>query len=717
MQSKNAACPCGSGKKFKHCCFLKPNASLRGGSVGAFEIAWSVDGKCALLIFLMALLLRMGVLFQMRDSLLAQVPILDGAYYYSWGLRIAAGDWKGGSGVYAMSPGYPYVLAVLSGLLGKSVTAVYVVQCIISSFSCVLTYIIARRFFSVGSSGLAAFLLCAYGGSVFYANLINKASWIEFLNAASLLTILSALDKPTLPRWMATGLLLGASAHFRPNILLFLPAISACAWYHLAPLARSQAMTAVTGILLGAGLMLAPVALRNRIVGGEWVLTTAHGGMNFYTGNNAESAAPYRRLPFARTDPKYEQDDFLAEAERRAGKDLTRAESSRFWYREAIGLITGDVSGWLVLLAKKFSLIWTNYEQPINQNLYFYRENFPLLRYLSLVGYSIIAPLGIWGVILSFNHLRLLPLHLYLLTQVASLVTFFVVSEYRHPATFVLLVYVAGAFDWFRERISSGMESWKSTSVAAVAVILGGWLLSGPSRESLAYRQDLSVAYNNLGCIYIEKRRWVDAVAALKESLAILPDFADAHYNLSESYINQNRPEEAKFHVLEGMRINPGFVASHFRSILAQAYVGLGEWDKAVHELKAAVESDPADPGHLLNLALIYRRTGRNVEAVAMVDRLLSQHPSNGPGLLMATEMAIADRNGPKLFQLLPRLAASLPDSPQARNLIGTALASTGHYREAKTEFEKALKISPDFGPARANLDRLNRLVGQSRRQ
>ena len=40
-------------------------------------------------------------------------------------------------------------------------------------------------------------------------------------------------------------------------------------------------------LLLGAVLLVAPAAVRNRVVSGEWVVLTSHGGLNFYIGNAA----------------------------------------------------------------------------------------------------------------------------------------------------------------------------------------------------------------------------------------------------------------------------------------------------------------------------------------------------------------------------------------------------------------------------------------------
>lgn len=704
MRSKNSPCACGSGKKYKTCCMLRERQQIVNATRET-PVTSFARGKSVLGIFLFALSIRLALFFQMRSSILAKIPILDGAYYYAWAQRIAAGDWVGGEGVYQMSPGYSYLLAVLFKTFGESLAVVTVVQCLIGALSCAVTYQIARRFCSVASSVTASLLLAGYGASVFYSNILNKAPWIEFLNSSLLLTLFLALSAASSWRLLVTGILFGLSAQFRPNILLFLPLAASCVWLH--DRSKPTLVARLGALFLGVGIVLIPVGVRNRVVGGEWVLTTAHGGMNFYTGNNAQSAAPYRQLPFARSDPQYEQRDFLAEAERRAGRNLTPAEASRFWYREAGMLISGDVLGWLGILAKKFRLLWGNYEQPINQNLYFYGMHFSILKVLAFVSYWLIAPLGLLGLLVSLRNRSLLPLHLYLLAQVVSLLAFFVVSEYRHPMTAALVVYAAFALEWLRAKISVG--EWRRFGLALAFLVFVGVSTRGSVQDAAGSRQDLAVAHGNLGAAYMVQGRWEQAEASLRQSLAILPDYGDAHYTLGECLLNQNKPAEAKLHLLEGLRLRPGLAPQHFRLLLAEAYSQLGEWNRAIGELTAILKSNPNDWPSRLNLILIYRQLGKNEEAATLLRGVLASDPSNPRTLMFAAQLAISDNDSVRIFELLPRLAAAAPNDSDVRNLIGMALVKTGHSREARAEFERALVLRPDHQAAAANLRRLNR--------
>ena len=124
-----------------------------------------------------------------------------------------------------------------------------------------------------------------------------------------------------------------------------------------------------------------PATLHNRIAGGEWILTTSNAGQNFYIGNNPlNSSGEYQWLPFVDPNPKYEERDFAREAERRSGRKLGAAQTSRFWFSAALSWIRKEPAAWLRLSWRKLAAYWGAYEIPDNLDFYLYREGAPVLR-------------------------------------------------------------------------------------------------------------------------------------------------------------------------------------------------------------------------------------------------------------------------------------------------------------------------------------------------
>src|SRR5207247_1262793 len=109
-------------------------------------------------------------------------------------------------------------------------------------------------------------------------------------------------------------------------------------------------------LFLGLALVIAPVTLRNRLLGGEWVLVTHSGGINFYLGNGPGAEGTFRVPDFlpeaVNADAQFES--FRTYAEKMTGRNLTTKEASDYWYDMTWAFIFANPMKWLKLLWTKF---------------------------------------------------------------------------------------------------------------------------------------------------------------------------------------------------------------------------------------------------------------------------------------------------------------------------------------------------------------------------
>lgn len=99
-----------------------------------------------LLVWLLALAVRMIYLWQIHDSDLANVLLGDAVAYDAWARRLAAGDWLGQE-VFYQAPLYPYFLGVLYFIGGTSLTWVRGVQIVLGATTCLLLALTGKRLF------------------------------------------------------------------------------------------------------------------------------------------------------------------------------------------------------------------------------------------------------------------------------------------------------------------------------------------------------------------------------------------------------------------------------------------------------------------------------------------------------------------------------------------------------------------------------------------
>jgi hypothetical protein len=300
----------------------------------------------------------------------------------------------------------------------------------------------------------------------------------------------------------------------------------------------------VAAFVLGIVLLVAPFTIRNYVVGGDLVLLNSVGGTNFYMGNNARSNGAWSppRLGAHRVDsPLAMREAFAEVAESEAGRSLTPSEVSRHWQAKALAHIRSNPGAWLALELKKLSLFFNATEVWNNRSIEISRDFSWVLR-LPLLGYAVVAPLGLLGLALSWRRWRdFFPLYALLGAYLVTGLAFFILSRYRLPAAMVLLVFAAHAlvalWDMLRAR------SWKKLGVSVAALLPLVWWTQYPF-----VTPSLQMAWFNLGNKYRDLGRLDHAIDSYRKSLAYSGSFISGHNNLAMIYERTGRTEESVAH-------------------------------------------------------------------------------------------------------------------------------------------------------------------------
>jgi len=311
-------------------------------------------------VAVVALGVRLLYLMEIRASPWFDFLHLDPRYYHDWGLRIAGGDWLGKE-VFEQSPLYPYLLGVYFILFGQDLLLLRLIQFALGAGTAMLTCLLGRRLFGRASGLVAGLGAAIYAPFLFYEGQVMKEFLTPLFSVATLLLLYRGRERErgSILSLALAGLSIGLGTLVRDNFLILLPLLTLCLllpWGTPLPWGRGGNEAADPGgtigwrrrllhaaaLVAGAFLALLPVAWRNQHVAGEWVLTTSGGGEVFYIGNGPFANGAYLPPPWVRSNPRYEHEDFRRRARELTGRELSRGEASRFWYREGWKAIADD---------------------------------------------------------------------------------------------------------------------------------------------------------------------------------------------------------------------------------------------------------------------------------------------------------------------------------------------------------------------------------------
>ena len=187
---------------------------------------------------------------------------------------------------------------------------------------------------------------------------------------------------------------------------------------------------------------LLPAVAHNVVWDGELLPVTSQAGQNFYTGSHPGNPHGGYHVPdFVRRTPRFEEADFATEAKRRAGRELTPGQISRYWGKEGWRALAAEPLRGPVLFARKLGLLYHRLEIPDDEDIRFFRRYAPVLR-LPLPGFGPFGVLGLAGLALALRRRAAPPdVVLFVATYSMSVALFFVFSRYRLPLVGPLAIF------------------------------------------------------------------------------------------------------------------------------------------------------------------------------------------------------------------------------------------------------------------------------------
>jgi tetratricopeptide (TPR) repeat protein len=610
--------------------------------------------RMALSLFSAALLVRLIYLFEIQSLAFTHHLSLDAASYDRLGRAIAGGDWMG-SRIFYQAPLYPYFLALVYKAFGHHLNLVRLIQLILGAFNCVVVAWMARKLFDRKTAFWSGCLIAGYGILLFYEGTIGKDGISVLLTDLALLGLVWSLERRVWFGWLFSGAVLGGSILTRGNLLLLVPLIILWIVVVLRKEPSRRIVGAVGALLAGIALFIFPVTLRNYLVGGDFVLTTAQAGQNFYIGNNPRASGFFENPKNIRLNPAYEEADFKAEALRRTGrKEMKPSEISSYWFREGLRFVGTHPDRALKLLLMKTAMFWNDFEIPDNTNYYFVRKEVLVLRILFL-NFGIVAPLGLFGLFLARKSPGVWLFILFIFGYMISIVMFHVASRYRLPIVPVLIVFaghvVARALDALRARRFSRL-ALGLVSVAAMAVFMNWKVVdekgtfkapltdlgiiaaeAGDFEKALAYFDEAldidpgyAPALYNKGNALAGQKQFDKAAAAYRKALERDPEFLMAYENLGKSYIRTGQFEEALKTFDKALRRRPDFVEALVGKGIV--YHGLGEYERAIRVYREALAVQPDLASGHYNLACALARQGELEKAREALKRAIELNPA-----------------------------------------------------------------------------------------
>jgi tetratricopeptide (TPR) repeat protein len=669
------------------------SASLKG-------IFKETDGKplarvTALQLMLIAacgFTVRLLFMMEAHKVVLFNTLISDGESYFRWAQRIAGGDWLG-TGVFYQAPLYPYFLAAITPITRSDLWSIRLLQAGIEGLSCGLLYLGGCYYFSRGIGLFAGLILALYAPGIFLGVLIQKTV-LDTLWLTSLLALTGwHLHKPTSYKAGMIGTITGLFCLTRENALVLIPVLMVCILLqNRGSILRTKILHAAL-FLAGAALILFPVGFRNYAVGGEFALTTAQAGPNFYIGNNPAATGTYMELKPGHSSPLYEQRDAAVLAEQAVGRKLSSLEVNHYWFDKSWQFISEHPGQWMSLLGRKFLLVINSFEICDAEDYYFYQEFSPLLKLLGAFGHmGILFPAAVVGMALTWHRRRkMIPLYAMLLTFIVTTAFFYIFARYRFPLAPIFALFAAAACPEVMERMRA--KRIRPLLVALVVCAIAAFLANPPMYGK---QSQFPAMYANCSAIQVQNGDYADAIENAKKAMALSPNLDISYENCADALRRSGKLEDAVDTLKQGLSRLPD--AFNLETNLSFLLIKLGRTAEARTWVDRALEIAKLDPPALNQLGLVLLYENKNSESINILRQSVAMAPENRAlAMNLAWALAVCPdsnlRNGSEAIRLAEALRKDSPlecDEMDVLEVLAAAYAETGRFSDAANAARQA---------------------------
>lgn len=578
--------------------------------------------RATLLVFFVALAVRVAYLFEASDSPAFGLPINDAEIYDQLARALVL---KGDVGWRFFYQGvfYPLFLSAVYGIFGPSVLAAKAVQAVIGAVTAALVQRYSAR---IGGSfvGITAGMITAlYGPLVFFETELLATGWAAFFSVALLWMFCLVEEKPVLLRFLLLGSVAGLSVLTRA---VFLPFFAIAAIWLCLRLRKRGAKAVPRGVIamvIGVVLVTAPVGIASYRITHRFHVLPFSGGVNLHLGNNESTCDTLTLRPGKEW---WEMINLPLKHGRTNPWDKEAFYTERFW-----DYVKENPIGFAVGIGRKTLQFVNGREIPRSFDLYLQRRwSHILFAGVWKIGrfgfpFGALFALGVLGIACRRKALPV-PVQLLLVLYPLSVIAVFVAARYRVPLVPVLALPAALGIRSFLAILRKGVAVQRRVEV--VMVFLTALLLAtvppvfceervsleaemyfmtaameqrrGNFEEAIRrYRRAVELdpsyyeAVETFGVFLNERGKLIEALPLLERAVQLEPEAGK-----SLLYLGKTLGQLRKYR--EGEAVLRRALAKEPKSGPAHSYMGIclanqGKFEEAYTHLKEAVALLPGD--------------------------------------------------------------------------------------------------------------------------
>lgn len=221
--------------------------------------------------------------------------------------------------------------------------------------------------------------------------------------------------------------------------------------------------------------------------------------------------------------------------------------------------------------------------------------------------------------------------------------------------------------------------------------------------------------YNSLGLRFTDRQEFRCAIPAFEAALRLDPESWETRYNLGLALVHAGQQKRAQSELGRVVQQKPDYAPAH--NALGLVLASLGGYETAAEAFKSVLKFEPHSINAASNLAQVLHSQKKYTAEIYYLRQALTFGPSKDQTIQLRLALgAVLDQVGKtdEAVAELRKLAVSYPMSPDAHYNLANVCAKHLRYKEARVEYQEALRLDPENDGARLSLAKTLLEVGDT---
>lgn len=242
---------------------------------------------------------------------------------------------------------------------------------------------------------------------------------------------------------------------------------------------------------------------------------------------------------------------------------------------------------------------------------------------------------------------------------------------------------------------------WYSMCALSLFLTISGCI---SARGQNNFKPNPASYHYQMGLSYLGERNYSSALFDLTEAEKLDPENPEVLYSLGKAFIGKKRPDLAEAKLLKAILLKPSL--SSARNDLGVAYLDLKRWDSAIQQFKV-VKDDlfyENNESASINLGLAYLGKGDFPKALEELQAVGALNPRNPVLRLSLGRVWFAMDKSEQAIAEYTKALEIYHDYGAAYHYLGQAQLKLNRIDAARSSFKEAVRLIPESELGRAAL-------------